>query len=48
MLSRKAGRFKDVLHLLKKDLEGKKFRAMRGRHEALILRGWDEVKYAKY
>lgn len=47
-LSRKAGRFKDLVHLLKRDLEGSRYRAMRGRHEALILRGWNEVKHAKY
>lgn len=48
VLMRKAGRFKDVLHLLQEDLRGQEYRAVRPRHEIVEVRGWDLVKRAKY
>ena len=48
MLMRKAGRFKDVVHLLHVDLGRQEYRAMRLRHASVVARGWKQVQGARY
>ncbi len=48
ILTKKAGRFKDVLHSLKDDLGRQEYRVMRQRHRMTEIKGWEQVKMAKY
>ena len=48
VLTRKAGRFKAIVQLLKLDLDRQVYRSMRGKHEATISAGWIEVRHATY
>ena len=48
VLSRKASRFKDVVHLLKTDLDRGEYRKMSGRFEKVIAMGREMIKGARH
>lgn len=47
-LSKKASRFKSIVHLLTVRLQGKAYRGMALRHESVVARGWAAIRRVRY